>query len=225
MRDWIEKMHADDLARPFRRRGDLGQRNRRRVRGEDRIGLADPVKLAEQLLFQVDLLQGRLNHQIPVGEVVNPGCGADPRQRRVTVVGAHLVPAHQPVEALADCLQSPLNGLLADIAHHDVETAGGKGLGDAVAHGSGADDADLVDAHVFLPAFAAVRPRGEPVDGATVAGREEMRALRDPSGSQRAFPRAANGRAAIKAGPRARPLQAVQVRTSPMSTWTKLRLG
>ena len=59
-------MQAHHPLWPFGRRRDLGDRQRRGVRGEDGTGANDPVELPEELLLRLELLDDRLDDQVAV---------------------------------------------------------------------------------------------------------------------------------------------------------------
>ena len=59
-----EEVMADHHSRPRGGRGDLVDVERRGVRREDRVGLADPVELGEDLLLQRHALEDRLDDDV-----------------------------------------------------------------------------------------------------------------------------------------------------------------
>ena len=69
----VEEVHADDALRAGRRGRDLGHRERRGVRREDRVGSADPVELGEERALRLELLDDRLDHEVAVGERLELG--------------------------------------------------------------------------------------------------------------------------------------------------------
>jgi hypothetical protein len=63
--------------------------------------------------------------------------------RGVLVRSRDLVLLEEAIEAGADGREPARHRLVGDVDHHDVESSDGARLRDAVAHGSGADDADF----------------------------------------------------------------------------------
>ena len=57
-------MHADDPVGALRRRGDLPDRNCRRVRRDDRVVINDRLGLGNHAAFELQVLEDRLDHEI-----------------------------------------------------------------------------------------------------------------------------------------------------------------
>ena len=74
----VEEVHADHAARAGVGGGDLGDRERGGVGGEDRVGADDLVELAEDGLLDLDRLHDRLDDEVGVGEVLHAGGEGDP---------------------------------------------------------------------------------------------------------------------------------------------------
>ncbi len=65
----VEEVHPDHLLGPLRRHGELDDRDRRGVRGEDRVlALDDRVEVPKDLLFGALLFEHGLHHQVPIPE-------------------------------------------------------------------------------------------------------------------------------------------------------------
>lgn len=62
-RGGVEEVHADDALGVLRRDGDLGDRQGRGVRREDRVGGDHLVDLAEQFLLEVQVLRHGLDDE------------------------------------------------------------------------------------------------------------------------------------------------------------------
>ncbi len=60
----VEEVHAHDLGRAARRDRDVGDRQGRGVRGEDRVGSADAVELREDRPLEVQPLRDRLDDEV-----------------------------------------------------------------------------------------------------------------------------------------------------------------
>ena len=69
----IEAVHPDDALRGLRRLGDLRDRERRRIRGEDGRRRDDPVQLGEELPLDVEVLEGGFDHEPARGELGQVG--------------------------------------------------------------------------------------------------------------------------------------------------------
>ena len=66
----VEEVHADDPLGVAGGDRDLGDRQRRGVGREDRVGADDRVELAEDVLLEVEVLGHRLDDELAVGELV-----------------------------------------------------------------------------------------------------------------------------------------------------------
>ncbi|SLM22286.1 Uncharacterised protein [Streptococcus dysgalactiae subsp. equisimilis] len=97
------------------------------------------------------VLGGCLDDQLRALEVVVVRRALDQRERRVLLRAGQLLLLDQPVEAGADGAEALVDGCLRDVDHHDVHADDRAGLGNAVAHRSGANDADGLDAHGNTP--------------------------------------------------------------------------
>ncbi len=62
------EMHADNPVLAPAAGSDFGDRQRRGIRGEDRALRADLVQRLEQFLFDLEVLEHRLDHQIAIGQ-------------------------------------------------------------------------------------------------------------------------------------------------------------
>jgi len=62
----VEEVHSDELGGTARAGSDLGDRQRGRVGGKDGLGLADLVKLHEDVFLQLHLLDGGLNDEVGI---------------------------------------------------------------------------------------------------------------------------------------------------------------
>jgi hypothetical protein len=66
----IEEVEADEALGPLRGRGEVGDGQRRRVGGENRLGLQELVELLEVRTLDGQLLDDRLDQQVDAGQVV-----------------------------------------------------------------------------------------------------------------------------------------------------------
>ena len=78
-----EVVHAEHGLGPGRCRRDVADRNRRGVRGEDRVFLGDGLDLAQQRLLELEALEDGLDHQVDVAEPGPVGGAGDPVHRLV----------------------------------------------------------------------------------------------------------------------------------------------
>ncbi len=135
-------MHPHHALGPCRRRGDLGHRQRRRVRGEDRIGTADPVQIREESELRLELFDDRLDHEVAVCERLELG-----DRRETTHGGVALVPGYQALvdlaaEELRDARGSSGAELGRDLPSDRLVARLDRELGDPRAHRTEADHAD-----------------------------------------------------------------------------------
>ena len=112
----IEKVHADDFVGTFGEGGDFGDRDRRRVRGEDDFGLHDAVEVAEDLGFDFEFLRGCLDDEIARGELRAIEDGCDSAERGGFVVGGNFVLGDFAVEVPGDGFEAAIQKALFDIA-------------------------------------------------------------------------------------------------------------
>ena len=134
-------MHPHDVLWPAGDGGHLDHRQRRGRRRQDGTRLADPVEVAEEIEFDVEVLDDRLNHQIDVGQRGSLGRADEAAEHLGTLLLGELALGHGLVQGLGD--RSLHSGhLLLAAGHEDhVVAALGEDLDDARRHGSGADHA------------------------------------------------------------------------------------
>ena len=78
-------MHADDAARMREPGGELGDRQRRRVGGEDALGRDDVFEAREELALRRGILDDRLDDELRDAGIGQRDDGRDPRDRGVGV--------------------------------------------------------------------------------------------------------------------------------------------
>ena len=140
-------MQADEAVGALGRGGQPGNRDRRGIGGDDRIGRQQPVELLKDLDLDRLVLGRGFNHQRQTLEVVITDRSANARQRGIAIGGAHFVLLDQPLEACCHRGQALVDRGLRDVDHHHLDAADCTRLRDTVAHGAGTDDAESVDAH------------------------------------------------------------------------------
>ena len=140
-------MEADEAVRPLGGHRLVDDRERRRVRGEHRTVLDDPVELAPHVQLHPEVLGYGLDHEVAVAEVAVVERPLDPAAHGVGVVLLHAALLHGAGELLLDPPDAPVEVLLVDLAHHDVPAGLGRDLRDPMSHQPGAEDAHLRDLH------------------------------------------------------------------------------
>ena len=158
-RHGIEEVHADDLRGTLRLRGELRDRDGAGVRGEDGLGPKDAVEIAEESGLDLEFFRSRLDGKVAGGEgfAVEGGalCGREPR--RPALRSAY--PWRLRGRGSFRSWPAPRSRkACCEIAEHDVEPRTRRDMGDAVAHGSGAEHCDGFDGcivdHCWLRACA-----------------------------------------------------------------------
>src|SRR5213080_5266595 len=152
----VEEVEADEALGPPGGGGQLGHGERGGVGREDRLGLHDLVEAREVILLHGQLLDDRLDHQVGLGQVVQTGRPAQALEERAVVGGRQLAALDVLLELFLDLgplrVERPRGGL----RHDRVEAGAGRGLRDAEAHLTGAEDADAANLH------GAENPPGRP---------------------------------------------------------------
>ena len=144
----VEEVHADELGGTARAGSDLGDRQRGRVGGEDGLGLADLVKLHEDVFLQLHLLDGGLDDEVGIGEGGVVGSSGDVLQQGIDGLLGHLTLFHQLTVTFCDGSHGLIKaGLRA--ALHDDGHLGGECLHDTFSHGAGSDNTDFHDLIVY----------------------------------------------------------------------------
>ena len=139
-------MQADDGFRTLGHRGDLIDVEARGVGGQDRAGFADGVQLGEDVFLDVHALEHRLDYQIDVREAVGHRERAGDQSAAFLYLRRRDAAARgRPLIVLADNPQATIQRLLLLFDDHHRDANIGEVHGDATAHGTGTDDADLLD--------------------------------------------------------------------------------
>ncbi len=140
-------MHADELRGPAGHGGELRDRDRRRVGRDDGACAGEPVDLLQDAQLEVEVFGGGLHDELHRRELRVIRRSGDAGERGLAGVARDLFLLLQPLEARIDRGEAAVDGRLRDIDHDDVDAGRSARLRDAVAHGSGADDADALDVH------------------------------------------------------------------------------
>ena len=127
-------MHADDALRTLGRLGDLVDRDRRRVRGKNRVRRHDALELREGLALRLELLDDRLDHEVAVGEIREVRREGQPPKRGVPLLCRQLLLLDRTPEVVLDRPARALAELLAHLSADRLEPRLRGDLGDARAH-------------------------------------------------------------------------------------------
>ncbi len=146
----VEEVQADEPLGRADAGCQLGDRQRRGVGGDHALGADLGGDLLQHLELEVEVLGGGFDHQLRILEHAVVGADADPAQGGELVVFAEGALAHLAVEVLADGGQGLFQGALGDVQQGHVKARLGADLGDAVAHGAGADHPDIRKIHLQL---------------------------------------------------------------------------
>jgi hypothetical protein len=141
-RDRIEEMQADELLRPARCHRKFRNRERRSIRGEDRIFLHDLVELRICLALELRVLDDRFDHDVAVGEVAERNGPLQAAEARV-----ELPLLDGPGKIFVDPSEARVDKLLFHFADDGVVARLRRNLRDAGAHQATAEDADFLDHH------------------------------------------------------------------------------
>ena len=138
-------MHADEAARLRQRRGELGDRDRRGVGGDDAGRRRDRFDLLQDLLLEGEIFGGRLDDQVGVAECGVIDCGGDAGQRGITILGRDDAAVDLAFHVAGHGGHGLVQHRFLGVEQHDWEAGKGANMGDTVAHLARADDADRGD--------------------------------------------------------------------------------
>ena len=155
-----KEMQAQNVARPVGLGGDGVGIQVAGVGGQDGAGPGHPVELAEDLLFEIHLLEDRLDDQIRLAEILVFRGAADQRQALLDLGFGQFAALDGTLVIGPHALLGRLDRLIRDLEHGDRDTGVGKGHRNAAAHGPTADHADRIDP----PRFDHRVEMGDPAD-------------------------------------------------------------
>ena len=164
------------------RRCDLGHRERRGIRREDRIGANDPLELVEEIELRAELLDDRLDHEITVREVGELRRQRKQSQRRFTLARGHPLLVHLALEEVRDPLLRLRAERIRDLATDGLIARFDCQLRDPGAHGTEphhADTTDLRDGHDGRDPTRAAQP-STPVVSRCSGADEQRRRCANP---------------------------------------------
>src|SRR6266508_1397897 len=143
----IEEVHADDTLRMFGCFGDLGNGQRRGVRGENRVRACQTIELGKDLALELELFEHRLDDEVALGEIAERGGELEAAERRIAICHGQSALLDGARQITLDRRASALPELVAHLATDRVESRLDAHLRDAGAHRPEADDPDLANIH------------------------------------------------------------------------------
>ena len=163
----VEEVEPEDSLRPACGLGDRADRERARVRREDRVGCRCGIERPEDRPLELEVLERGLDDDAGLGTdrvermaVPEPGQAAlDPLVDRVRV---QVELRGSPGEAVADPCPPALDRGLVDVVEDDLVAGLERELGDARAHRPGADDPDDLLGHGWSLGSGRIRDRLTP---------------------------------------------------------------
>ncbi len=189
-RNRAEEVQAADVVGPVGGAGELGDRDRRGVRGDHDV-VADPLgDRREDLALEIGDLGDRLDDELGPLEGIEAGREVDSLEHRGGVV--ELAALDRLREGRPDPLARATQRRLVDLDQRDADPGDRRGFGDAAPHEAAADDPDPAGRLVLDRRGAAHRERLSPsrcrrvgaVTG-TVPGSTALWHTRPPRGSSR----------------------------------------
>src|SRR5919199_985562 len=137
-----------DAVQPAAAGGDFRDRQRGRVRGEDRVRGAHGVEPRQELALDRQLLEHGLDHEIAGAERTEIGAALQPRQDAVARLRRQLAALDRLGEEGGDLRCGAVERLGAQVVADGPVSGAGRHDGDAGAHGpGGAADADDAYGH------------------------------------------------------------------------------
>src|SRR5690606_5794972 len=138
-----EEVQADEVIRLGGGLCQLGNGNGGGVGGKDAVGRHFRFRFLGNPGFQVAVFKHRLNNQVATFEILGGGCGRDTCQYFVFLGVSHVAAADflgQQVLGVAFAFLRIFHG---DILQYHLNTAAGRGVGNAGTHHAGTQDADF----------------------------------------------------------------------------------
>ena len=138
-------MHADKAVRTIRERGEGGDGDRRSVAGEDHAGPHDAVGILEHGALDFEFFGDGFNDEIGGGDGGDGRDGLEAGKDRGAVGFSDFALFDFAVEVFANRVEGAVEEALVNVPQDDREAGAGEDVGDAVAHGAGAEDGDGFD--------------------------------------------------------------------------------
>ena len=143
--DRRKEMNADEIVRAGRCLGQRGDRQRRRVGGEDHIGSNRLLRAPRRLGLHAAILEHRLEHEIATLQAGVIGGRLDAREQRCLIGGGRASARDLSGDQLFAAGLALVGALLIAVEQHHLEPVAGAHISDAGAHEARADDADLLE--------------------------------------------------------------------------------
>ena len=124
---------------------------RRRVRGQDRVGRADSLELREHRVLGLELFEHRFDHDVATRELVQLGDDAEPLERRVPGGSVELPLLDLAAEEVGDALPCRLAASRVELVADRFEPRLDAQLRDPRAHRAQTDNARPCESHVAIP--------------------------------------------------------------------------
>ncbi|MNO99294.1 hypothetical protein D3C76_910600 [compost metagenome] len=157
----VEEVHANHLLGALQTGSDAGDGQRRGVAGEDTVGSAQGFKLAEQRLFDRQVLDDGFYHQAGISQCLKRINRAQANTDRFTLSGLQLAFFHQPGQLAVNARHCLGGGTRAVVVELYRVPGLGRDLGNTGPHRTGTDHRHLHIAcecgHVQRPLKAGVR--------------------------------------------------------------------
>ena len=138
----VEEVQAGQAFRVFQRGADGGHRDRRGVGAEDAVLADDGFEVGVELLFGFQVLDDGLDDQRRIGEVGQAAGRDQVLPGRFSCCCGQLAFFGHFRELGTNTGDSAIRRIGAGVEQLDPVAGGGRHLGDAGAHGAGADDGD-----------------------------------------------------------------------------------
>ena len=135
-------MHSHDPARMGEARGELGDRQRRRVRRQDAFGRHDVLEPREELALRRGVLDDRLDDELRDARVGQCDDARDSRDRGVGVALLEPPLGHELAECVGDRIPARICGAETRVMQLHLVARDSGDLRDPCTHCAGADHGD-----------------------------------------------------------------------------------
>ena len=140
-----EKMQTQNIFGPLGHRCNLVDIQIAGVAGEDCALFDDAIKLSEYFLFDIHILEHRLDHQIAIGEIVIGQAGGQYAHRIFDLLFCHAAALGGVFIIFADHTDSAVQRFFFQLDYGHGNAGGQEVHTDATSHRSGAQYADFLD--------------------------------------------------------------------------------
>src|SRR6266566_7066897 len=174
----VHEVHADDLGRQLGMRRDMCDRNRGRVRREDRAWQSQPIEVLENLELDLGVLGRGFDNEIGTLHGIERRARLDSAKRLCSLRLAPCSLLHQASNVCLNRLERAGKRIGGDIDQRHVPALLREDVRNPVPHRAGADDGDCAHAATTcsltadggrLKAFCRVSKKMEPASSAIVA--------------------------------------------------------